>query len=406
MRSSMYEDIRTLLRPGFLAHPVTVNGCAMSMRTLSQDDLLLLNHRSENPYSKEWQNWAIATSIWMIEGQVTIGDPNVQYLIYERLGNLPRMFREDMFSIFTGLMNRVERALRRAEAFLYEEESRYLWLSEGNEMLKRPPFFGAPVLGLNELQKTWVAYNRYEDKRGERKYWWGLSKFIVQPHAPKGITKLNNSEKKQDEEEEERRQRVMDVAYWKSQGAQLDKATEKALLRNPKALFQSETVEDLHTEMANWVAGKKDFHDNAVDFVKAKIKGEVEGRRAAERDRIAAIQHEFEEDGIIEPAFAPLMGEAAEAASRRMLSPKTPSKVYQKSERHNTAYEKYIRHNPDVGTLEVDEQGNINSSSRVAVSPEQLLEMLMAPEDEPGTGSKPDLQQRVSQRAAEQRGKT
>ena len=398
----MYQDVRKLLRPGFLAHPVTVNGCPMSLRTLSQDEMFLLEHRAQNPFSKDWQNWAIASSVWMLEGQVTIGDPSVQHFIYERIKGLPNAFREDLFSVFAGLMNRVQVASERLEAFMYEDESRYLWSSEGKEMLKRPPFLGAPVLGLNGLQKTWVAFNRFEDKRGERKYWWGLSKFIVQPHAPKGITKLNNSEKKEEEEEDSRRQRVMDITYWKYMGVTLDRQEEKRLLRDPSAVLQAETAEDLHTEMANWVAGKKDFHDNAVDFVKAKIKADVENRRKADRDRIEAIQNALQEEGMNEPAFTPLVGEAADAASRRMLVSKPTTKVYQDAEKHNSAYDKYIKNNPDVGTLEVDEKGNINTKQGTPFMGDQLLEMLTAPEDKQ-TGTDP-LQQRVAQRAAEQKG--
>ena len=67
-------------------------------------------------------------------------------------------------------------------------------------------------------------------------------------------------------------------------------------------------------------------------------------------------------------------------------------------------YDKYIKNNPDVGSLEVDEKGNINTKgSAPRANQEQLLEMLTAPEDKK-TGADP-LQQRVSQRAAEQKGK-
>jgi hypothetical protein len=400
----MYEDLRKLLYPGFLTHRVTVNGCPMAIRTLNKQDLFLLECRTDNDQGRDWQNWAIATSVWMIDGQICFGQPDIQYVVYQRIKGLPRSFREDLFSLFTALMSRVSHALTRMESFLYEEESRYLWVTEGAKMFDRPPFTGAPVVSPNLAQKTWISFNRYEDKRSERKYWWGLSKFIVQPHAPKGITKLNNSEKKDEEDEEERRQQVMDLAYWKYRGVVMDNSVKIPTRNELQGVFQAETVDDLHTEMANWVAGKKDFHDNAVDFVKAKIKSEVEARRQADRDRIDSIQNALEEEGMHEPAFTPLMGEAADAAARRMLTPKSAPKVYQDAEKHNTAYDKYIKNNPDVGSLEVDEKGNINTKgSAPRANQEQLLEMLTAPEDKK-TGADP-LQQRVSQRAAEQKGK-
>jgi len=403
LRSPMYEDLRKLLYPGFLTHPVQVNGCAMALRTLSREDLFLLECRAQGTYGVEWQNWAIAASVWMIDGQVVLGQSDIQYDLYERFKVLPRAFREDLFSVFTGLMARVEKAMSRLEAFLYEDESRYLWSSEGIRMLEKPPFVGAPVLSPNGIQKTWVTYNRYEDKRNDRKYWWGLSKFMVQPHAPKGITKLNNSEKKEDEREESRRDQIMDLAYWVYRGVVVDDKTRIQTRKGLEGLRQAETEEDLQTEMANWVAGKKDFHDKAVDFVKAKIKGEVEGRRRAEQTRIETIQTAWEEDGIPEPSFIPLMGEAAEAASRRMLAPKS-SKVYENQAKHNSAYDKYIKNNPDVGALVVDEHGNVQSTAPGGNNPEQLLEMLTAPED-PKAGTDP-LTSQVAQRAEQLRGKS
>ena len=404
VRSQMYEDVRQLLRPGFLSHPVKINGCPVVLRTLTQDDLFLLRHRAGENYGKDWQNWVIATSIWMLEGQVTVGDPNIQYLIYERIKALPRMFREDLFSVFTALMNRTSKAMDNLEAFFYEDESRHLWISEGMSMLERPPFMGAPVLALNGIQKTWISYNRYEDKRGERKFWWGLSKFIVQPHAPKGITKLNNSEKKEEELEKKRRQRVMDLAYWRFRGVISDAEEQRTkVLKDPGEVVAAETVEDLQQEMANWVAGKKDPHDKVIDFVKAKIKGDVESRRQSEEDRIAAIQNQLEEEELDEPAFMPLMGEAAEAIKRRLSGPKAPPRVYAGQAAHNSAYEKYIRHNPDVGALVVDEKGYVQNAVAPKATPEELLEMLTAPKD--GEGKPGDsLGQQVKIRASEQQG--
>ena len=152
--------------------------------------------------------------------------------------------------------------------------------------------------------------------------------------------------------------------------------------------------------MADWVSGKKDYHDNAIDIVKAKIKGEVEGRRQAEEDRIASIQHALEEEGIDEPAFAPLMGEAAEAVKRRMVSKRVATVVY--DDKHNSAYDKYIKNNPDVGVLDVDEHGDIQSSAEMTQSAQELLGLLVNPaEDTNQTG---ELDKQVQARASKLRG--
>ena len=399
-RKRLYKDLRELLHPGFLTHRVTVNKCPMSIRTLTEDDMFLLRNRAGDRYGKDWQNWVLATSIWMLDGQVMLSDPGMQYTLYERIKNLPRVFREDLFSVFTGLMMRTRVAVDRVEAYLFEDESRYLWTTEGTRMFDRPPFQGAPVLSLNSVQKMWVSFNRYEDKRLERRYEWGLAKFLVQPHAPKGIQKLNSSEKKDDEREEGRRQRVMDLMFWKANGAIINNNDKARILKSHSEVVRAETEQDLSQEMADWVSGKKDYHDNAIDFVKAKIKGEVEGRRQAEEARIASIQHALEEEGIDEPAFAPLMGEAAEAVKRRMVGKTTTTVVY--DDKHNSAYDKYIKNNPDVGVLGVDEHGNIQSTAEVNKSAQELLGLLVQPSED--TNQTGELDKQVQARASKMRG--
>lgn len=403
-RAEIYEDLRELLYPGFLSHTVTVNGVRTSLRTLTHADMFLLRHRTSDKggLSKDWMNWVIASSVWILDGQVVMGSPSVQYSIYTTVSNLPKMFREDLFSIFTSLMVRVNKALDRLESFLYENESRYMWSTDGARMFDTPPFSGAPILQMNSAQKTWISFNQFEDKRQERKFWWGLAKFIVQPHAPKGIQKLNKAEDVEEGNEDNRRKRLMDLTYWKINGADIDDDEKARILKTVSGVVRAETKQDLEQEMADWVSGKKDFHDNAVDFVKAKIKNEVEGRRTDEETRIASIQHALEEDGIDEPAFAPLMGEAAEAVKRRMVSKRVATVVY--DDNHNSAYDKYIKNNPDVGVLGVDEHGNIKADPEVTKNAQDLLGMLVKPADDKNqTG---ELDEQVRSRAAKARGKS
>jgi hypothetical protein len=401
-RTEIYADLRSLVYPGFLTHTVMVNGIRASLRTLTQADMFLLRHRTNGSeyVNKEWMNWVIASSVWLLDGQVVMGNSSVQHSIFETVSRLPRMFREDLFSIFTSLMGRVNKALDRMEAFLYEGESRFMWSTEGVRMFDVPPFQGATPIQLNSIQKTWVSFNQYEDKRQERKFWWGLAKFIVQPHAPKGIQKLNKAEETEEGNENSRRQRLMDLTYWKAQGAVIGDDEKTRILKTHTGVVRAETKQDLEQEMADWVSGKKDYHDNAIDFVKAKIKGEVEGRREAEENRIASIQHALEEEGIDEPAFVPLMGEAAEAVKRRMIGKTTATVVY--DDNHNSAYDKYIKNNPDVGVLGVDEHGNIKASEEVTKNAEALLGLLVKPDEQKNqTG---ELDKQVQARAAKLRG--
>ena len=188
--------------------------------------------------------------------------------------------------------------------------------------------------------------------------------------------------------------------FWKAHGAVIGNEDKARILKSHSGVVRAETEQDLNQEMADWVSGKKDYHDNAIDFVKAKIKGEVEGRRQAEEDRIASIQQALEEEGIDEPAFVPLMGAAAEAVKRRMIGKTTATVVY--DDNHNSAYDKYIKNNPDVGVLDVDEHGNIQSTAEVTQSAQELLGLLVKPDDQKNqTG---ELDKQVQARASKLRG--
>lgn len=154
----------------------------------------------------------------------------------------------------------------------------------------------------------------------------------------------------------------------------------------------AETEEELRESMRRWVAGEKDDHDRVVDNVKAKIKYDVESRRDEARRRREALDAALEEEGITRSQPVMLSGDAGKKFLDRMRSRLPGAKTVVDDHTHNSAYRKYIEHNPEVGDLYVDEQtGEVVSRHPVT---EDMLEVLRKPEP----GSQETLQQKIEKR--------
>jgi hypothetical protein len=344
---------------------------------------------------KTWKSWTLAAAIWMVDGQVLLGDQSAVYRMYELMQSVPRHVRDDLFSVFTGLMNRVDISLERLEAFMYESESRYLWKSEGRRIFDATVIPGMTSLGMNPVQKVWTYFNDIEDAQEHRKHEWAIAKFNMSAHAPKGIKKLNDSDQKHEQTEKVRRQRVMDTMFYKASGAIQDSEDPKKSLVGPIHSLQTvNTVEEMEEEMRKWVAGDHDFHDKVVLATKARIRQKRQEEEEAQLRRIREVREAMDQEGIDEPAFSPLMGEHREKALAR-LSRRKVATVYDNSS-HNSAYEKYIKNNPEVGALSVEgDRLVVNSESQIPH--EEILAAMSRPED-PATATPQSLTDKVRAR--------
>lgn len=392
-RSEIYGDVRKLLRPGFLAHRVEINGSVFILRSLNEHDWIFLQYRSTPDSVREWKRWAVATSIWMVNGQIVLGNEGVLYRVYEMCQALPNNILNDLYAILNALMRQVREATDRVEAYLYEEESRYLWRSEGNRLVADGRL-GLGEMGLNPVQKLWTYYNTVEDESRADQDQWAIAKFITGPHVPKGIKKINAKDKQTQEDLKRRRKNAMNRIFYEATGVipkKKDKRSRKARFGDWNVQI-AETEEELQDEMRRWVAGIKDPHDTVVDTVKARIKTEVEGRKARAKAQREAMARAMQDEGVTKSQLVPLTGSAAAEFIERVKA-RIPgvSKVLQ-DETHNSAYDKYIKNNPEVGILSVDEEGNITSST--PVDPEEMVEMLRKPEE----GDKRSLQEQIEGR--------
>lgn len=283
-RRDIYKDVEALLIPGFLAETIQVRDNLISLRTLYPSDLFFIRHRATKWHSaRQWKQWIVATAIWMVDGEefVERKDAPVK-AIYESLGNFPPGLLDRLFVVIQTLNERVHKASKAVEAFCYETHSRFLWKSiqGAHDHLNT---FG---LGSNAIQNMWVAYNSYEDERIAMLKSWEDVKFIVSPHAPRGIKKLNTADKSRAQQEDDRRQAAMDRAFYIFHGLVLDDGTRTYHDGVRRAI----TDDELSDEMRRWVVGEMDDHDRIVKAYKDNIRRRLEEERAVQEERLEALR--------------------------------------------------------------------------------------------------------------------
>lgn len=377
-RTVMYDDVRTLLVPGFISQSVEINGISLAMRSLNTSDFFILKHRVGLQHRENsWKSWLIAMSIWMVDGQIVIGNQEATLRLYEMAQKLPESVRDALNSIAMTLIRRLDKALSMTESYLYEIESRYLWKGEGLRALDHNWFGLSSGSSANPIQKLWVYYNTLEDEREQYNITWTMAKFQIGPHAPKSVEKLNNKDRQTDAALTHKRQEIQDKAYYKYIGVL--KEDSQVSTTSVDTVHVAYSVEELQQQMKNWVAGIKDSHDLVVDQVKAKIRHEVETSKQEAIRHAEEVRQMLDEQGINEPALTPLYGEAAMEILNKLNSrSENPGarRVFDGGG-HNSAYDKYIRNNPDVGVLRVNDQGQIVSDSSITPDMQEELVTLL-----------------------------
>ena len=395
-RAEIYEDVRMLLMPGFLTQSIKIGSLRLALRTLDTQDYYLLRARSFGLNERDQLSWALAQTVWMVNGSI-VRDENSLYDLSEAIGKLPLIARDALNRLYLRLMDRMAEATKRIEGFLFEDESRVLWRQYGAAIRQKQHFLPHQRLH-NSIINLWVYYNTLEDTRIEHEQEWSLVKFQLAPHAPKGAKKISTQDRKREVELQKERQRILDRVFYQARGL-LDEDTpeEKAArARYESELIMAETEEELRESMRRWVSGIKDDHDKVVDNVKARIKHGVETRKRERDKNRAALDQALEEEGYSRNQLAPLAGDAGRKFLERMRTKFPGASTVVDDNTHNSAYKKYIEKNPEVGDLHVDEEGNIISLS--PVNPD-MLEMLKRPDDGAGPSTEAmSLQEQISRR--------
>lgn len=361
-RRPLYADVEELISIGFLSHSVRVGSTTVSLRSLSPGDLHLLSHRCGKESTAQWKVWAVANSIWMIDGVSLLEDPHSVPWVYARVRQFPRGVLDILFSVLLGLFNRTNTALSRCEAYCYEPYSRAAWRMCGRQPgVQGIP--GAERLGLNHVQRLWVAYNIAEDDRDILLREWQAAKLVASAMSPKGIRKINESDERLQEREERRRRDVAErMVHMVLYGHEEEPETAwKVKVQGQEvevpAVRIARTPDELEEQFRAWVAGEKDWHDLVVDTYKARIAA-LFNREQKERDEVL--------ENLAEPGVqgglgeGPLVGYTPEQLREfrpDLLTSRPGARWVADGSAPATMYEKYVAQEAQPGRLRADAHG-------------------------------------------------
>lgn len=288
-RRFLYSDVEALINFGFISHQVRLAGTEMSLRSLSPGDTYLLRHRAGiDPTDQKWKAWTVSTAIWMVDGINLLEDPRAVPGMHKIVGRLPKFPLDALFYIVMGLYNRVSTAIQRTEAYCYEPYSRAVWRFSGRQSPARDEYTGIPGtsrLGMNHIQRMWVAYNLAEDDRLDHIQQWQSAKFIASASNPKGVKRVTRSDESLRKQEDRRRRDAIALMIHQAlHGREEMQSGEITVMVRGKPVVvprvkTARTVDELEEQMRMWVAGEKDWHDLVVDAYKNRLRGQFQDER-------------------------------------------------------------------------------------------------------------------------------
>ncbi len=366
VRRVLYTDVEELISAGFLAHSVRVGDVTLSLRSLSPGDIHLLAHRcGRGAADYQWKTWAIASSVWMVKGLCLLEDPWAVNRVHDIIREFPRAVVDILFSVLLGLFNRTATALSRTEAYCYEPYSRVLWRMYGRQIPSTDGLSGIPGasrLGMNHIQRLWVAHNTTEDDRDILTREWQAAKLVASAMSPSGTKKLSEADDRLHERDREVAEQMVHVVLYGEQENDESGAwhvvVQGQLVEVP-AVRIARSPDELEEQFRAWVAGEHDWHDVVVDTYKARIAAQF-NKEKVERNTLLedATREEPGVDGGLNEGqlvgytlqqLRDLRPEllASKPGARRILDDSKPAHIFQK----------YVAQEASPGRLRVGANG-------------------------------------------------
>jgi len=364
-RHPLYRDVETLIAPGFLSQHVTVNDVPLALRSLFPGDIYLLQARVGNGGDSEWKNWAIASSIWLVQGYM-VSDPNLVPRLYRMIKALPKRARDRLFSIVVSMFDRQGKALEATESYCYETFSRYQWRTYGgHNPTDHMGISGLEKLGTNHIQRMWTFYNSVEDQRIQDDRMWEGFKLSISPHT-KGVKKIDQKDIQQRREELARRQEVQDKFFYTATGVL--EIGPKGEVKDAPPGMAVKSVEDLEQEMYRWVTGQEDQHDEIVRAYKERISRKHQAAKEERERRAAMMREEYDDNAVL--ASTALVGYTADQLREVLKGRKTGVKSVLPGGGgvRDYLYEKYIERPADAGLLKA-ENGQLKAGGGKNLTP-------------------------------------
>ena len=337
-RQEMYEDITELVTVGFLSAPVRVGPLNLNFRSLNDGDLYLLRQRTAFIDGEDFRRWLLATSTWMVGGQILLSDPNAALVCFNGFRSLRPVHSKILTYIIDALMTRQSRCYALLEAFLLEGASRSLWRQTGG-IYPSSTYSGLPVryLGMNVVQKIWLAHNRMEDIREQVESDWAHAKLVASASSPKGVEQLNQKEQTMRQTAKERKQELLDRTYYKWIGYLKEDGTVKGM--DVPVFRQASTSDELADEMRKWVSGELDFHDRVVAEYKQFVLDSYEREMAERQQRVEEVRRQLDEQGEDTEAIT-LVGYTLDQLRER-VQPTLRKTVYENPKGATFLYDRY-----------------------------------------------------------------
>lgn len=301
-----YKDVEDLLFKGFLTLTLEVGGVPLVLKTLNQTEFQILEYMR----SRE-DSWEVGASYFIAYSTLFFNRVNVLtrreeyvHLIAEQCVRWPTSVLISLLAATRRLNERSGEALRVVQGYAYGPESRQLW-----QMYRGLPLCdvrvtgleGTSNLGLNIHQRMWTYLNQLEDEEEKYLQEYALAKFIVSPHAPKDVERID----KQDRERMEERARRKEALYKGREGEEEEGEA-------GQVLYVQKTAEDLMEQMRREQEGKQDFHDTVIAqhrervrtaYLKRVAEQEKARRQAVEeriKDEVSEIYRELSREGYSE----------------------------------------------------------------------------------------------------------
>ena len=273
-----YNPLEKMLYRGFLTSEVEVGGVPIVLKTLNQNEVDLCDLHAFS-LSGTWED---AAAYSLAYSTLFLNHVNVLPSRHDWIPTLAAAYRDMPSSVLISLLvvannlnEKASASLRNVQGYAYGPASRQMWYMLKGTNLCDPMITGVTgtdTIGLNMHQRLWAYFNHSEDEDTQYLQMYSLTKFIVSPHAPKDVKRIDGEDKKRMRTREGRRKALYE-------GADPNLVTEDNQIR-----ISDETAEELLEQMERTVRGEKDFHDMVIEEHRKKVRDAyIKQREEAQR---------------------------------------------------------------------------------------------------------------------------
>lgn len=288
---AVYRDVEAILFYGFLTLYADVNGVPFVFKSMNHHEFNRLQW-IHGPYEsisgkaiERYYNSFIAHGVFMVDGQNVLVDRDhwVPELA-DTFSLLPAIARSKIIRYLGEVNRKAANAVTLTEAYVMEQASRFRWAQIKGLDLMSPTCTGVPgtdKLGLNYAQLVWRALNHFEDLRDEAEREWDHAKFIGSCFAGKEIRKIYNQDRDRRQKEREQRLERRDKLF---RQVFLGESPDKNDKTGGALKIVARSVDELATQLERDLRGEKDWHDEVVAAHEARIRDQIQERRAQIQD--------------------------------------------------------------------------------------------------------------------------